>query len=509
MRRLAVLLLVVSAGCASAPIKKADELSLVQAEARVLEGCYRCLIEARDVFERIAVGKARPLVVARLFETYVLIGLRERELALDSREAFSKARTLVAELPPTYGALPYVDLAEMMPPDLGGTPRTELTPFMQRAPTSARLVELKKDLTTGEASGPFRAYLSASVDCLANFANRRDAMSDAVPVPAGTPPLVKYRMGTCPVPRNVVLEELLTQTPTFVEAGLFIGRQRPQIITAAWVKQSREVLANAYDAFPRSPSVTYAMGVASQVLGDCTKAVRFYEDTIALKERHEDAAMQRVVCLGHVGQFVPAIEGATRIIDRGFYNISDAYYWRAWNRHRRIELREARADIELARSMMVNVQVLTLGGVIKYDQDDLVPAERDLNEALRMDQGQCIAHWYLGLVTFKKEAWLDAATRFGLASSCYESSANDNVRRLDVMRKSEFDEKFKASQIAGFEAVIKEDRDQQWAAILNAANGFARAGQSETALKWIEKIPGDAVIASKAAELRKLIIGKF
>ncbi len=367
MRRLAVLLLVVSAGCASAPIKKADELSLVQAEARVLEGCYRCLIEARDVFERIAVGKARPLVVARLFETYVLIGLRERELALDSREAFSKARTLVAELPPTYGALPYVDLAEMMPPDLGGTPRTELTPFMQRAPTSARLVELKKDLTTGEASGPFRAYLSASVDCLANFANRRDAMSDAVPVPAGTPPLVKYRMGTCPVPRNVVLEELLTQTPTFVEAGLFIGRQRPQIITAAWVKQSREVLANAYDAFPRSPSVTYAMGVASQVLGDCTKAVRFYEDTIALKERHEDAAMQRVVCLGHVGQFVPAIEGATRIIDRGFYNISDAYYWRAWNRHRRIELREARADIELARSMMVNVQVLTLGGVIKYD----------------------------------------------------------------------------------------------------------------------------------------------
>ncbi|MSO49241.1 MAG: hypothetical protein EXQ49_04965 [Acidobacteria bacterium] len=509
MRRLAVLLLVVSAGCASAPIKKADELSLVQAQARVLEGCYRCLIEARDVFERIAVGKARPLVVARLFETYVLIGLRERELALDSREAFSKARTLVAELPPTYGALPYVDLAEMMPPDLGGTPRTELTPFMQRAPASARLVELKKDLTTGEASGPFRAYLSASVDCLANFANRRDAVSDAVPVPAGTPPLVKYRMGTCPVPRNVVLEELLTQTPTFVEAGLFIGRQRPQIITAAWVKQSREVLANAYDAFPCSPSVTYAMGAASQVLGDCTKAVRFYEDTIALKERHEDAAMQRVVCLGHVGQFVPAIGGATRIIDRGFYNIADGYYWRAWNRHRRIELREARADIELARSMMVNVQVLTLGGVIKYDQDDLVPAERDLNEALRMDQGQCIAHWYLGLVTFKKEAWLDAATRFGRASSCYESSANDNVRRLDVMRKSEFDEEFKASQIAGFEAVIKEDRDQQWAAILNAANGFARAGQSETALKWIEKIPGDAVIASKAAELRKLIIGKF
>ncbi len=509
MRRVGVLLLLVSAGCASAPIKKADELSLIQAQSRVLEGCYRCLIEARDVFERIAVGRARPLVVARLFETYVLIGLRERELALDSREAFGKARALAAELPPTYVGVPYVDLAEMIPPDMGGTPRAELTPFTRRAPSSARLTELKKELVSGEASPPFRAYLSASVDCLANAANRRGAVSDAVPVPVGTPPLVKYRMGTCPVPRSAVIEELLLETPSFVEAGLFIGRQRPQIITAAWVKRSREVLANAYAEFSRSPSVTYAMGAASQVLGDCTKAVRVYEDTIALNDRHEDAAMQRVVCLGHVGQFVPAIEGATRIIDRGFDNIADGYYWRAWNRHRRVELREARADIEMARSMMVNVQVLTLGGVIKYDQDDLVPAERDLNEALRMDAAQCIAHWYLELVTFKREAWLDAATRFGMASSCYESSANDNVRRLDVMRKSDFDEGFKASQIAGFEAVIKEDRDQQWAAILNAANGFARAGQSETALKWIDKIPGDAVVASKAAELRKRITGKF
>jgi tetratricopeptide (TPR) repeat protein len=509
MRKLGVLLLLVSAGCASAPIKKADELSLVQAQTRVLEGCYRCLIEARDVFERIAVGKARPLVVVRLFETYVLIGLRERELALDSSQAFGKARALAAELPPTYVGLPYVDLAEMIPPDLGGTPRTELSPFMQRAPASARLKELRSGLTAGEASAPFRTYLSASLDCLANFANRRDAMSDEVPVPAGTPPLVKYRMGTCPVPRNAVLEELLTETPTFVEAGLFIGRRRPQVITAAWVKQSREALANAYDAFPRSSSVTYAMGAMYQIVGDCTRAVRFYEDTIALKERHEDAALQRVVCLGHVGQFVPAIEGATRVIDRGYYNLADGYYWRAWNHHRRLELDQARADIEKARSMMVNVQVLTLGGVIKYDQNDLVPAERDLNEALRMDLGQCIAHWYLGLVTFKKEAWSDGAARFGASAACYESSANDAAARLDVMRKSDFEEEFKASQIAGFEAVIKEDRDQQWAAILNAANAFARAGQSETALKWIDRIPADAVLASKAAELRKLIIGKF
>ena len=71
MRKLAVLVLLVSAGCASAPIKKTDAASLVVADTRLLEGCYTCLLEARDVYTRVAVGKARPLVIARQVGMYV------------------------------------------------------------------------------------------------------------------------------------------------------------------------------------------------------------------------------------------------------------------------------------------------------------------------------------------------------------------------------------------------------------------------------------------------------
>src|SRR5688572_30669511 len=162
MRRLAALLLLVSAGCASAPIKKTDAASLVVADTRLLEGCYSCLLEARDIFTRVAVGKARPLVIARLFETHVLIGMRERELAMDSSDAFAKARALLGELPATYAGAQYVDIAELMPPDFLGTPRTELSPFQSRGVTPARVAELKQGLSVGEASAPFRAYLSAS-----------------------------------------------------------------------------------------------------------------------------------------------------------------------------------------------------------------------------------------------------------------------------------------------------------------------------------------------------------
>lgn len=509
MRKLGFVILLLATGCASAPIKKADQASLAVAQTRVLEGCYSCLLEARAVFERVAVGKARPLVVARLFEVNVLIGMRERELALDSTEAFAKARVLAAEVSPTYAAAQYVDIALLMPPDFSGTPRTELTPFQRGVPSVARFAELRTGLTAGEASAHFRQYLAASLDCLAEFGNRRALRAEPPEIPVDVPPLVKYRLATCPTMRAAPLEALLKEVPGFVEAGVFLSRQPTFNITAAYVKNNRTWLTAAFERFPRSSSVTYGLGMLSQTVGDCKTAVRFYEDTIALKERHEDAALQRVVCLAYLGLFPNAVDGATRIIERGYYNIGEAYYWRAWTHHRRQVLPDARADIDKAQAVSSSPKAFTLGGMIKYDQDDLVLAEHDLTEALKMDPTQCIAHWYMGLVTFKKETWPETADRFGRAARCYEKSANDNVKARAAMEKADLDPDFKASQIAGFDAVIKEDRDQQWASILNAANAFARAGQTETALQWLDRIPVDAVLASKAAELRKLITGKL
>ena len=83
-----------SAGCASARIRKENTLALAAADAKVLEGCYDCLQDARQPFERLAPGKSSkssPAIVARLFETDVLIALREKELGLDSRGAMERA----------------------------------------------------------------------------------------------------------------------------------------------------------------------------------------------------------------------------------------------------------------------------------------------------------------------------------------------------------------------------------------------------------------------------------
>ena len=85
---LAIGLGLVSGACASAPIRKADLALVTTADERVLEGCYSCLTEARDTYQRLAVGKARPLLITKLFEVQVLVWLREVELAMDPAESF-------------------------------------------------------------------------------------------------------------------------------------------------------------------------------------------------------------------------------------------------------------------------------------------------------------------------------------------------------------------------------------------------------------------------------------
>lgn len=514
-RGLALGLGLLSVACASAPIRKADLALVSTADGRVLEGCYSCLTEARDTYQRLAVGKARPLLITKLFEVHVLVGLREVEMAMNPAESFKAAEALVPELPPTYDAASYLAVARSIPPDNFGATNAELGRLSRRNPTVAQYNTFQKGLLAGEGSAPFRAYLTASLECLRVFSGRPTLQIP--PVPDDAVPLVRYRMATCPAVIDSEIAKVVAAVPAFVEAELFSARLEVLEKNAAYIRRLREALNAAKERFPRSPTVTYGLGHLSQTNGDCKAAIRHYEDTITLQPLHEAAALQRVVCLGHIGEFVPSIEGATRIIDRQYYNFPDAFYWRAWNHYQRKDLAMARADIDVARETRAGyastpgfrIKVLILGGMIKYDQKELDLAEADLTDAVKMDtmNQQCIARWYYGLVAFSRETWPEAASRFATASTCYRNSADRARKELEVMKVADVDEEFRAMQIIGFQAAIKEDTDQEQASYLNTANCYAMAGEVEKAREWLAKVPADSVHALMAEQLRKLIGG--
>jgi tetratricopeptide (TPR) repeat protein len=510
-----VAVLVCTAACASAPIKKPDQAALDQADALVRQGCYDCLQDARATYARVAVGKARPLVIGRLFEVELLLTLREKELAMDSKAALDRARSLAGELPAALEPQRYIAIVEAVPPDDMGTPRSEDSAF--RRAQSAFVPKINGEIAWLETAAfglPFRQYLSHAIDCmyltrgrgqgqLPRAAVRRDILPD-------TPPLVAYRIGICDVPKGEMLEKVRAAEPRFVETAFFLARLEVSAAAKNGKGRPREPLTEAYGKFPRSPSVTYLFGHYNQWAGDCSEALRFYNETLAQKPVHENALLGRTVCLSYLKRTDEAIASATHMIAVKPFNIDEAYYWRAWNHHLLKDLPPARRDIDLAKARASNVRIHTLAGVIEHDQDDLDPAERDLIDAKRGQDGErnCTARWYLGLVEMKRTNWTKSGGHFEDAMRCYEQAIVENEASIAALETNpDLDPAFRTKQIANFRVQIDSDRSQQYAAAFNAANHFARGGQIPKARVLIEVAAKDPGLADRIAALRKMIGG--
>src|SRR5687767_2463360 len=76
------------AGCATGgPVRVASCVSPVGAQSiadsLVRDGCYNCLLKARDAYARLFGDCNSSDLLVRWFETQLLVILRERELAID------------------------------------------------------------------------------------------------------------------------------------------------------------------------------------------------------------------------------------------------------------------------------------------------------------------------------------------------------------------------------------------------------------------------------------------
>src|SRR5690349_12338268 len=96
---------VLSVGCGAARARRAaDARALAAADAQVLAGCYDCLRDAHTTYERLVAAGAADSVRVRLFETEVLLALREKELALDATATLERARAVAPRLPASLDA---------------------------------------------------------------------------------------------------------------------------------------------------------------------------------------------------------------------------------------------------------------------------------------------------------------------------------------------------------------------------------------------------------------------
>ncbi|HWB15046.1 MAG TPA: hypothetical protein VG538_01470 [Vicinamibacterales bacterium] len=509
MRRLWLAGVCLAAACASAPIKPADRQDLAGADALVRQGCYDCLRQANDVYTRVAVGKARRLVALRLFETNLLLALREKEIGLDPAASMARARAATDALPPVMDPDRYLADVEAVPDRSEGMPRADQSAFARAHRDFGRSVDAEIAwIAAGPLTPVVATYLELSLDCTyrprRGMTDERSALETSITADAA--PLLQYRVAICTETHGDALERVRAEVPAFIETSYFLGEVAVARLPLGGGTTARTLVDEIVAHFADSPAVAYLAGAFQQTVGNCAAALKEYDAVLAVRPQHEDAWLGRTICLTYLNRTSEAIDAATRMIDLQLDNRGQAYYWRATNHHADHALDPARADIETARKMGTSVTVLTLAGIIEHDQDDLDAAERDLKAAARQSSALCVASWYLGSVYAKREHWRDAGQNFEDASGCYGREAA--VRAAAVTRleaDNSLDAEYRRTQSASFRSQIATDRSQESVAAFNAANFLSAAGEFTRVDALLDVAARDADIAPDLVTLRRQI----
>jgi len=506
---------VASAGCASARIRKENALALAAADAKILEGCYDCLQDARRTFERLAAGKnakSSPGIIARLFEADVLIALRDKELGLDSRGAMDRAHALVSRVPATLEPSRVLALADHAMPDGNAYPlkATEALlrsqkPFVDKLDPELAWIE-QAPLTPA-----VRRYIALAVDC--SYPDRYKQRGDTTnplerrrEVPINAPPLLAYRAANCAKVDTLALKRVLAAVAQFDEAAYALGNVVVWFSGETGGDDARKYYASAYARFPRAAGVTFMSGWLNLNIGDCREAIRYYAETIAMQPEHDRAILQTAICQSNLREDSAAIATATRFIALETPDIAQGYYWRAISRLRRRELEMARSDIELAKARSRGAEILTAAGIIEFEQSDFVVAETDLRGARGAPKGEenCNAGFYLGSVLTKREAWAEAAASYDSAMVCYDDKASLIAAKIEQVRQStRGSAEFRARRIASLESDLADRRKRNQTSAFNAASMNARLGNFARAEELLVIASQSPDLADQIAKLRE------
>ena len=492
MRISLVLLAGLAAGCASRSAKVAEPDGGAWADELVRQGCYDCLLDARAAYERLAASSAAAL--ARVFEVDLLLALREKELSIDPTATLARAESLVPRLAKLPAAA-MLAIVRTVPEDAAGR---RILP-----PTNDAAQQIDQALAAIDAS-PFSAELNGYLRLTIQCGRTR---SDPAPAPANDIPLLAYRRAICTQP--VLFDRLRavrTAVPRLVEASFFLGRVAMGSLFRTDGSEARRFFEQAYARFSNSPTIAFDLGTVYQATNECRPAERLFTRVLELKPAHEEARLGRAVCRTYLSQNEEAVADATVLIDARASNRAEAYYWRAWNRRHLKQIDSARADIDQARALRYNARVLTLAGMIEYDQRDLVPARSDLTQARELDPRECDAPWYLGLVEVAVESWPPGAKAFAGAAQCYEALVKETEKfRADMAARTDVNEEFRKRQLAGFDAAIADDNVRKSAAELNAAINFGRAGDIPNATLYMKRAAVDPERRTAVEDLRQVL----
>jgi tetratricopeptide (TPR) repeat protein len=508
MRYVVGALVVTIAACAPKGPSPQVLAEMAKAEALQSQGCYTCLKESLAIFEKLGQAKIQPAGLAeKIFDTALLIAVREKDLGIPADDAMGAARRLAVA-----SRQPLLDAAELIIGDSSG-----LDPEMRSFVTGRNRRALEPDNPTRRALDAFAEtdlpakYIALSIDCEQQKLIESVDLKSLSATYAGSP-LLLFRLATCGRPGGPNIAAIREVDPRWTDTLYWEGRREMVASLGNAIDLSKVIglYGQGREAFPSSMMLAMAWSNANLTAEEFPSALSGFDDVLQKYPTHRDALNGRMQSLSYVMRHDEAIAAATRLLDLGTWHIPDAYYWRAWNRYQIKEYDNAWADVEDAIKGLSNSRVYMLAGMIAYARKTLPIAVDRLDTAFKIDARQCDAVWMSGLVSIDMNELAIAAPKFARSMTCFVSAAS-GLRQERAQLDQAIQKRGTPPTARDRRNLDRMQRDAETAELksaqsaFNGAQCYARTGNKGLALNIIDVAIAHPGMSEKAAALKVLI----
>ena len=430
----------------------------VDVPALIERGCFTCL-------ERALAEARRRDAPDLIFEAATLLAMRAKELGLPHQDWVDAATRAAAGDTARTGLLEIV-AAMPLDPLSGGSGGLPTRGLARARIDTVGVNAWIEGLATAPGSPPFRHYLTLALRC----SSAGPVTNPAATVPDGvrTVPLVRYRLGICGNAHGDELRAVRAADAEFVDADYVLGQYALQLRPYPDADEAARRFQSAAAAFPASPAIATSLGDVQQEIEDWNAALRAYDAALALVGDHPEALRGRTIVQATAGDYLGAIETATKLMARQVY-LGEAFYWRAWSHFQLGHHEIARADADRMKTLRLNSRVFLLSGMIDWRLRRLESAEIEFEESITMDGGQCEAATFLGGVRNERGKSREALEAFKAAVRCWDLGIIVRREALRILEASAAPESYKTRGVARYLrdiAQAERRRDE-------AANGVA------------------------------------
>jgi tetratricopeptide (TPR) repeat protein len=512
-----ILLLISSFSCALkkkvvlTPLQLEEFQDKTEAADRLYKtGCYTCLKESCQIYRNLlSIPHNQKNIKEKLIKAAILLIIRQKELGIADSTYFDEASVLIRDNPFLSGFSTYLELADSIPAISKGMRGDVIDDSRRSDSRIERLIEniekWRQELEEKSKTEEFYAYLYIARNCHFFYYIRENKVvqekEDLSYLQRIFPhsPLIQYKLSFYPREDVESLRKLLQAEPRFYEIHYFLG---DQALKQGLLVTAENNLLECFEHIPESLPTVISLASIYLAFEEFEKSLDFYDKAISMVPEFRVSLLGKAICLSYLERHEEAIEVCNEILSLGGYYLGDTYYWLAWNQNELEKLDEAWESIEKSKPYLIGYsQVFSLAGVIAYKKGEKEVAEKNFQEALRIDPNNCEAAFYLGKIYADRQEWARSGEHYERAAFCHYGKELALERKITEIEGSDLSEERKQKMIAKKKVQLKKTILTKATFFYNAAAGYFNAEMDDQALKLAEQASSHNALKQKAEEL--------